>query len=363
MKLLCFIDSLGAGGAQRQLVTLAIEFAKRGYDVEFLLYEHNDFYLSTLHDNNINVNYIIEENFIKRIFKVRRFIRKRNYDIVLSFLVRATFMAELASLPCRKWKLFVGERSSDPRIVNLWKTRIIRWLHIFADKVISNSNTNVELVRQACPLLPKSKFAVIYNAVDINKFVCNLDYDFKMNGKIRIVVPASYRYLKNLSGLIEALRLIDVKLRDSLIIDWYGHNLLDDSKSHDQEKINQYGLQNTIILHDAINNIETEMANADFIGLFSLIEGFPNAVCEGMLLGKPILCSSVSDVPMIIEDGVNGLICDPKDPQSIANTLIKALNLTVEDMKQMGRNNREKAISLFAKDVNVDNYITIFNEK
>ena len=53
MRLLCFIDSLGAGGAQRQLVTLAIEFAKRGYDVEFLLYEHNDFYLPTLRDNNI----------------------------------------------------------------------------------------------------------------------------------------------------------------------------------------------------------------------------------------------------------------------------------------------------------------------
>lgn len=363
MKLLCFIDSLGAGGAQRQLVTLAIEFSKRGYDVEFLLYEHNDFYLSTLQDNNIKVSYIIEDSFIKRIFKVRRFIRNGNYDIVLSFLVRATFMAELASLPCRRWKLFVGERSSDPRIVNLWKTRIIRWLHVFADKVISNSNTNVELVRQACPILPKSKFAVIYNAVDINKFICNLDYDFKKNDKIRIVVPASYRYLKNLSGLIEALRLVDADLRNKLIIDWYGHNLLDDSKSHDQQKINEYGLQDTIILHDAINNIEDEMANADFIGLFSLIEGFPNAVCEGMLLGKPILCSSVSDIPAIIEDGVNGLVCDPKSPKSIADALIKAINLSVTDMRDMGIKNREKAKSLFAKDVNVDNYIKIFNEK
>lgn len=363
MKLLCFIDSLGAGGAQRQLVTLAIEFSKRGYDVEFLLYEHSDFYLSTLQDNNIKVSYIIEESFIKRIFKVRRFIRNGNYDIVLSFLVRATFMAELASLPWRRWKLFVGERSSDPRIVNLWKTRIIRWLHVFADKVISNSNTNVELVRQACPILPKSKFAVIYNAVDINKFICNLDYDFKKNDKIRIVVPASYRYLKNLSGLIEALRLVDADLRNKLIIDWYGHNLLDDSKSHDQQKINEYGLQDTIILHDAINNIEDEMANADFIGLFSLIEGFPNAVCEGMLLGKPILCSSVSDIPAIIEDGVNGLVCDPKSPKSIADALIKAINLSVTDMRDMGIKNRDKAKSLFSKDVNVDNYIKIFNEK
>lgn len=363
MKLLCFIDSLGAGGAQRQLVTLAIEFSKREYDVEFLLYEHNDFYLSILQDNNIKVNYIIEDNFIKRIFKVRRFIRKGGFDIVLSFLVRATFMAELASIPYRKWKLFVGERSSDPRIVNLFKTRIIRWLHVFADKVISNSNVNVELVRQACPILPKSKFAVIYNAVDINKFACDLNFEFKKNDKIRIVVPASYRYLKNLNGLIEAVRLLDIKLRNRIIIDWYGHNLLDDSKLRDQQKIDEYGLQNTIILHDAITNIESEMANADFVGLFSLIEGFPNAVCEGMLLGKPILCSSVSDVPSIVEDGINGLICDPKDYKSIADILVKALGLSAEDMKKMGVRNREKAKFLFEKDINVDNYIKIFNKR
>jgi glycosyltransferase involved in cell wall biosynthesis len=66
---------------------------------------------------------------------------------------------------------------------------------------------------------------------------------------------------------------------------------------------------------------------------------------------------------MIVENGVNGLVCDPKDPQSIADVLIKALALSVEEMKQMGIKNREKAESLFAKDVNVDNYITIFNEK
>ena len=88
-----------------------------------------------------------------------------------------------------------------------------------------------------------------------------------------------------------------------------------------------------------------------------------DGVCEGMLLGKPILCSSVSDIPMIIEDGVNGLVCDPKNPRSIADALINALNFTAQDMREMGARNRKKAIALFAKDVNVNNYINVFNEK
>ncbi len=362
MRLLCFIDSLGAGGAQRQLVNLSVELNKRGYDVDFLLYEHKDFYLPLLESNGINVNYIIEDNFVKRIFKVRHFIRKGNYDIVLAFLVRASFMAELASLPFKKWKLFIGERSTDPRIVKQFKSRIIRWLHVFADKVISNSYANVDLVRQACPILSKSKCTVVYNAVDINKFSYNSNFEFKKNNKIRIVVPASYRYLKNLRGLINAVELLSVEEREHIVIDWYGHSLLDDSRSVDEPYIMEKGLNDVIILHDEISNIEEEMSKADFIGLFSLIEGFPNVVCEGMLLGKPIICSSVSDVPMIIEDGVNGILCDPKDPQTIANALRRALDINVAHMRNISVLNRKKSEILFAMDVNVEKYDQIFKD-
>ena len=45
-KILFFINYLGSGGAQRQIVELAVGFKKRGYDVKFLIYqkEYGDFY-------------------------------------------------------------------------------------------------------------------------------------------------------------------------------------------------------------------------------------------------------------------------------------------------------------------------------
>ena len=43
-RILCFIDSLGAGGAQRQLVNLAFGLKKRDYIVSFLVYLVDDFY-------------------------------------------------------------------------------------------------------------------------------------------------------------------------------------------------------------------------------------------------------------------------------------------------------------------------------
>ena len=52
-RILCFIDSLGAGGAQRQLVNLAIGLKKRDYIVSFLVYHVDDFYLPILQENGI----------------------------------------------------------------------------------------------------------------------------------------------------------------------------------------------------------------------------------------------------------------------------------------------------------------------
>ena len=44
MKILLLIDSLGSGGAQRQMVTLAALLKQRGQEVSFLLYADDGFF-------------------------------------------------------------------------------------------------------------------------------------------------------------------------------------------------------------------------------------------------------------------------------------------------------------------------------
>ena len=47
-KILLFTDSIGAGGAQRQLVGLAYLLKDKGYHVKVCTYHHSDFYKSYL---------------------------------------------------------------------------------------------------------------------------------------------------------------------------------------------------------------------------------------------------------------------------------------------------------------------------
>ena len=48
MKILFFIDDLGSGGAQRQLVNLAIQISTLGNDVDVLSYSGNNYYRELL---------------------------------------------------------------------------------------------------------------------------------------------------------------------------------------------------------------------------------------------------------------------------------------------------------------------------
>lgn len=99
------------------------------------------------------------------------------------------------------------------------------------------------------------------------------------------------------------------------------------------------------------------MNQADIIGLFSELEGLPNAICEGMMLGKPIIMTHVSDFELLVDEN-NGFLCDWDNPLSIRDTLRKTINLTNEDLIRMGKNSKEKAEKLFPEEVIINQWLS-----
>lgn len=363
MKILCLIDSLGSGGAQRQLVNLAKGFKERGHDVFFLVYHRDEFYKKDLEGADIEIKYVIEPNYIKRLLKIRRFIRRGKFDSVLSFLEAANFIATVSGFPCRKWKLVVGERSANPNILKSFKLRFYRWFHLFADYVVANSHSNMNMVRSICPLLSKRKSIVVYNMIDFDKWKPLENYTLKNEGKLHLLVAASHRYLKNLNGLIEAVHLLNDGEKAKLKIDWYGDRIekpyFDSSYIDAKNKIKAYNLESIFSFYKSTEKLYFKMRSADIIGLFSFYEGFPNAIIEGMACGKAILSTKISDIEILnfpIEH-----LCEADNVQSIASSLRKVIKLTKEELSVIGNENREKATLLFNKENILDHYIEVLS--
>jgi glycosyltransferase involved in cell wall biosynthesis len=365
MKILCVIDSLCFGGAQRQLIELALAFKERGHVVAFLTYHHIPFFNSLVENENIPVSCIEEPNYLKRLFKMRRVIRNGNYDAVLSFLEAANFIAEFAGIPYRKWRLVVGERSANPEILKSFKLRFYRWFHFFADSVVANSETNMRIVSRVNPFLSRAKCQIIYNTLDFNEFKPLPNFSYRKQNKTSVLVAARIQYEKNLTGLIEALTLLPKEDRERIQIDWYGELKKQPGANiffaECQALIKKKDLSGILTFHPATLDIKKIIQECDAVGLFSFYEGLPNIICEAMACEKAVLCTNVSDIALFLSHEPN-LLCEPTNPCSIKDALSYLIRLNNQQLKAIGEKNRTIALSNFNKEQIVSSYLHLLGD-
>lgn len=363
MRILFLTPNLGSGGAERQMVTVACLLKDAGYEVEFLCYAKGDFYEPILKEKGITIHWHVLPNYVKRMFYVRRFIRRGRYDAVISFLETPNFLNNFAAVGGKRWKVITGERSAQKRTFLSKKGKVFCWFQRYADYIVCNSENAKQMWMRYYPQYA-GKLITIYNSVSLQSVTTH--YMPKRDGRLHVVVAASYQYLKNIIGVIKALALLNEEEREKLRVDWYGRKEVSkgDTKAYDESMstIERTGLQNVISLHEDTTAIHNRMNEADVIALFSKYEGLPNAICEGMVLGKPIIMTRVSDYNILIDES-NGFLCDWDKTESIKEVLIKIAELPKEELLAMGESSKRKATELFGKDYILTKWINVLESQ
>ena len=55
-------------------------------------------------------------------------------------------------------------------------------------------------------------------------------------------------------------------------------------------------------------------------------EGMPTVILEAMAAGRPVVASDVGGISDVVVDAQNGFLVPPKDPQALADRLVRALD-------------------------------------
>jgi glycosyltransferase involved in cell wall biosynthesis len=92
------------------------------------------------------------------------------------------------------------------------------------------------------------------------------------------------------------------------------------------------------------------IAAFDVAVLSSKTEGSPLALLEYMAAGAPIVATAVGGIPELIQDGVNGLLVPPEDPETLA-AAIRRLLADRELAARLGSNAFERQRAEFDIDV------------
>lgn len=74
------------------------------------------------------------------------------------------------------------------------------------------------------------------------------------------------------------------------------------------------------------DEIARALDDATVLLLPSFSEGLPRVAMEAFARGRPVVGAHAGGIPDIVEDGVNGLLVDPHDPDSIAAALVRVLS-------------------------------------
>lgn len=80
-------------------------------------------------------------------------------------------------------------------------------------------------------------------------------------------------------------------------------------------------------------------------------------------MGLPVVTTNNIGCRDVVEDGVTGWICNPKDVPSLVFTMEKVLLMTPEERKQMGAAGRKKIEEEFSLDRVIAQYETKLQSK
>ena len=92
----------------------------------------------------------------------------------------------------------------------------------------------------------------------------------------------------------------------------------------------------------ATDDVRPQVAAADCVVLPSYREGLPRALLEGAAMARPLIATDVPGCRQVVEPGVNGLLCAPRDAASLAEAMLRMIALSPAERQAMGAAGRAK---------------------
>jgi len=106
------------------------------------------------------------------------------------------------------------------------------------------------------------------------------------------------------------------------------------------------------------DDVRVQLSNADCVVLPSYYrEGVPRTLLEAAAMSRPIITTDWIGCREVVDDGVNGYLCEPKSAIDLAKKITSLIKLTPESRAEMGRQGRLKVEREFDEQLVIQQYL------
>lgn len=347
------ISSLGQGGAERQFSHLIKDIDKSKFNVTVLLYAYQEknFYDEIEKDKEINVlkQKLKHSNVFLKIFEalkiIRKFLKKNEYDIVVTTLFMNNFLVRLIAPIRYKNKIISNVRTS---------LKMYSKIHVFFEKIqIKKSFLIFNSIKA------RNDFKKIFNEIDFlrTKVIYNGfnevdDTYIKKNKLNSFGCLGRLNKEKNIIQAVEVFQEIE-EFKDKCNLVIQGH--FGNQHSDIVDLINS----NNIEIRNKNKNIDLFFNSIDILVLPSIFEGCPNVLFEALLRKKLCIVSKGANSDNFIKNGVNGFVYNGSN-NDLRNIMRQVVKISEKKQKTIIKNGYSYAKENFSMNVMINNYEELF---
>jgi glycosyltransferase involved in cell wall biosynthesis len=199
------------------------------------------------------------------------------------------------------------------------------------DIICSVSQWGSDQVMNAYPSMPKDRFVVIHNGVNVKRIVSEAEKLVTIRrpvGKRPILLSVTrFIRLKNIETSVLAFLELKSEYPEAIYYIVGPHTV----QSYVEEIEKLIRLHNIRDVHlvgktSSLDELYGYYSIADVMIHTSSSESFPLIFFEASCFGLPVVATRVGGVPEVVEDGVNGILVDVGDHRQVAEAVLRILS-------------------------------------
>jgi len=264
------------------------------------------------------------------------------------------------------WGRYAGLLAGVPALVHVehntrerysrWRLAQARWLGRRTARIVGcGPGVHQRLLELG---FPAGRTTVIANGIDLAPFMGTEPLAFASRESALMMV-ARFGAQKDHLTLIRAIAMLRERgLQPAVYLAGGGKAR---HRAVAEKLVKDLQLQDQIVFCGLVHNIPERLSLTKIAVLSTHYEGMPLALIEGMAAGCAVIGTRVPGVQEIIRDGINGLLCEHKDPKSLADTL-ECLLRDESLAQRLGSTARLEAISAYGRERMNAEYERLFLE-
>lgn len=359
------ITSLYKGGAETQMVRVALGMAARGWQVEILtLMDRNDF-AATLEAAGIGVRTlgVARGSYDPRaLTRLARQLRRSRPTVLCTFMFHADVLGRVAGRLAGVPVVVSSIRNS--KFGAWWADLLIKWTDGLTDVTTTNSElAGRELLERR--VVSPARLRIMPNGIEVGE----LPPEGADRAALRAELGLPQADVVWLSvGRLEPQKAHDVALHAvaRLVREGRSLHLLIVGEGAQLAALEELrgclGLEGHVTFLGYRNDVDALMRAADGLLLASRWEGLPNVILEALVAGLPVVATDVGGVRELVEDGVSGLVVPPDDPAALATAIVRLTEAPPEERQAFVAAGRARVLARYALDQVMERWDALFTE-